>query len=97
MEFTDRIRSHRKGTWKNISTGVECEIHCLANEESVVVYEVVHEDEDVYSMFATPIEEFLSNFTEKPHECCSCGTTENLHYEGRWSGYRCNSLGCVPF
>ena len=30
-------------------------------------------------------------------ECCVCGTTENLHYDGHWYGYRCNSSDCMVY
>ncbi len=33
----------------------------------------------------------------KKKECCVCGTTENLHYDGPWYGYRCDSTDCVVF
>lgn len=30
-------------------------------------------------------------------ECCVCGTTENLHYDGTWYGWRCDSTDCMVF
>ena len=40
--------------------------------------------------------EFWQKFEKEPNRCCVCGTTYNLHSDGRY-GYRCNSLECIPY
>lgn len=41
----------------------------------------------------------IEKWRPKPEkkECCVCGTTENLHYDGHWYGWRCDSADCVVF
>ena len=52
---------------------------------------------DKHQKFVREKTEFWEKFEREPNRCCVCGTTENLHYDGIWYGYRCNSTHCMVF
>jgi len=63
----------------------------------LVVYQREYESDDqLRPVFAREADEFWQKFEKEPNRCCSCGTTENLHQDGRY-GYRCNSDDCIPY
>jgi len=33
----------------------------------------------------------------RPYKCCSCDSEENLNWISDWTGWRCNSVECIPY
>ena len=57
---------------------------------------ILYQNEDG-GLFVREVQEFWVKFARKEPSCCVCGSTENLHYDGPFFGYRCGSPNCLVF
>lgn len=58
---------------------------------------VIYSSEKDGQVYCREHGEFWQRFELVKNRCCVCGTTENLHHDGAFYGWRCGKAECMVF